>query len=175
MIASLRLSIVSLFFLLSFTACAQQIKPPTADGNPTHFDLSQYPSAKDKVTKSESEWRSLLSPASFDVLRNEGTERAFTGALLNEHHSGVFVCAGCGNPLFSSSTKFESGTGWPSFWAPIEQGRVIEKTDNTFGMSRTEILCARCGGHLGHVFDDGPQPTGLRYCMNSVALKFEGK
>jgi peptide-methionine (R)-S-oxide reductase len=170
------MKITTFFFisLLTLNACAQH---PTAkaDGNPTHFDLSSYPKPTDKVTKSETEWRSLLTPASFDVLRNEGTERPFSGALLNEHGTGIFLCAGCGNPLFSSTTKFESGTGWPSFWAPIDASRVIEHTDNTLGMERTEVLCARCGGHLGHVFDDGPQPTGLRYCMNSVAMKFERK
>jgi peptide-methionine (R)-S-oxide reductase len=168
---------ITAFFLLSLfslNACAQ--KPTTkADGNPTHFDLSSYPKAAEKVTKSDAEWRSALSAASFDVLREEGTERPFTGALLNEHSNGVFVCAGCGNPLFSSATKFESGTGWPSFWAPIEQVRIREHSDVTLGMERTEVRCARCGGHLGHVFDDGPQPTGLRFCMNSVALKFEKK
>ena len=160
--------------LLALNACAQQ---PSAhvDGNPTHFDISSYPKATEKVTKSDAEWRTMLTLASFDVLRQAGTERPFSGSLLNEHETGIFVCAACGNPLFSSATKFESGTGWPSFWAPIEASRVIEKTDNTLGMERTEILCARCGGHLGHVFDDGPQPTGLRYCMNSVALKFEKK
>src|SRR5579871_3491837 len=130
MIASRRLSLFVLLFSCCVVACAQKIKPPTADGNPTHIDLSQYPSAKDKVTKSDAEWRTQLGAESYDVLRQAGTERAFTGSLLNEHHNGVFVCAGCGNPLFSSATKFESGTGWPSFWAPIEANRVIEKTDN---------------------------------------------
>jgi len=168
----MKISAVLFLSLLTLTACAQR-PAGKAEGNPTHFDLTAYPKASEKVTKSESEWRATLTPASFDVLRNAGTERPFTGALLNEHSAGIFVCAGCGNPLFSSATKFESGTGWPSFWAPIEAGRVHEKSDGTLGMERTEVLCARCGGHLGHVFDDGPQPTGLRYCMNSVAMRFE--
>ena len=166
-----RASFLLLSFTLALSACAQQ-HSAKADGNPTHFDLSAYAAPTDKITKSEAEWKASLSPSSFDVLRQQGTERAFTGALLNEHGTGIFVCAGCGNPLFSSATKFESGTGWPSFWAPIEPTRVIQKTDNSFGETRTEIICSRCGGHLGHVFDDGPQPTGKRYCMNGLALRF---
>lgn len=120
---------------------------------------------------SEAEWRKRLSPAAYDVLREGGTERPYTSPLNKEKRRGVFVCAGCALPLFLSSTKFESGTGWPSFYAPRDKA-VIERPDNTLGMRRTEILCRRCGGHLGHVFDDGPPPTGLRYCMNGVALGF---
>jgi peptide-methionine (R)-S-oxide reductase len=125
-----------------------------------------------EVTHTDAEWRKLLTPAQYDVLRQEGTETPWTSPLLKEHRNGTFACAGCALSLFSSKTKFDSGTGWPSFWAPLP-GAVDEATDHTFGMTRTAISCHRCGGHLGHVFDDGPKPTGLRYCMNGVALKFE--
>jgi peptide-methionine (R)-S-oxide reductase len=121
---------------------------------------------------SDAEWKKRLSPAAYDVMRREGTERAGTSPLNHEKRKGTFACAGCDLPLFSSDTKFESGTGWPSFYAPLP-GAVETKTDRTFFMARTEVHCARCVGHLGHVFKDGPPPTGLRYCMNGVALKFE--
>ena len=124
-----------------------------------------------EVTHTDAEWRKLLTPEQYVVLRQEGTERPFTSALLGEHRAGTFGCAGCELPLFASKTKFESGTGWPSFYAPLN-GAVDETEDRTFGMVRTAVACHRCGGHLGHVFPDGPKPTGLRYCMNGVALKF---
>ena len=124
-----------------------------------------------EVTKTDEEWRRLLTPAQYQVLRRADTEPAFTSPLLSEHRKGIFVCAGCELPLFKSETKFESGTGWPSFWSPVE-GAVGANSDRSFGMERTEVHCRRCGGHLGHVFKDGPPPTGLRYCMNGVALKF---
>lgn len=128
-----------------------------------------------KVVKTEAEWKKLLSPDQYAVLREHGTERAFTSPLNDIHDHGTFYCAGCHNPLFSSDTKFNSGTGWPSFYAPLSKNAVKETTDKTYGMVRTEVLCNVCGGHLGHVFDDGPKPTGLRYCMNGVAMTFEKK
>jgi peptide-methionine (R)-S-oxide reductase len=127
----------------------------------------------DKVEKTEEQWRKELTPEQYYVLREEGTERAFTGAYWNNHDKGTYHCAACGLPLFASNTKYDSGTGWPSFYAPIAKNSVIEETDRTLGMTRTEVKCRRCGSHLGHVFDDGPQPTGLRYCMNSISLKLE--
>jgi len=122
--------------------------------------------------KSEDDWRTALTPEQFQVLRNHGTERAGTSPLNKEHRAGVFKCAGCGERLFTSDSKFESGTGWPSFFTPIENA-IETTTDRKFGMQRTEVHCARCKGHLGHVFEDGPPPTGLRYCMNGVSLAFE--
>ncbi len=129
------------------------------------------PARKFAVTHSDDEWRKLLTSEQYNVLREEGTEYPGTSILLNEHRKGVFGCAGCDQDLFSSSTKFESGTGWPSFWAPIENA-VGTLRDTSLGMVRDAVFCSRCGGHLGHVFDDGPKPTGLRYCMNGIAMKF---
>jgi peptide-methionine (R)-S-oxide reductase len=127
----------------------------------------------EKVQKPDAEWQKQLSPDSFEVTRHEGTERPFTGKYVNNHEHGIYKCICCGNALFSSETKFESGTGWPSFWAPIAKENVIERSDMSLGMMRTEVKCAECDAHLGHVFDDGPrQHTGLRYCMNSVSLDF---
>jgi peptide-methionine (R)-S-oxide reductase len=134
---------------------------PTTASTQGHFAVNRTPA----------EWRKLLGPERYHILREAGTEQPFTSPLLEEHRRGTFVCAGCANPLFNSATKFESGTGWPSFWKALP-GRVVTRADHSLLMDRTEVLCARCGGHLGHLFDDGPKPTDLRYCMNGLALGF---
>ena len=128
--------------------------------------------SKEKVDKSEEDWRKSLTPMQYHILREKGTERAFTGRYWNHKEDGTYTCAGCGQELFNSDTKFESGSGWPSFWEAIDKSKVVLKDDLSYGMRRIEVLCSRCGGHLGHVFDDGPQPTGMRYCINSESLDF---
>jgi peptide-methionine (R)-S-oxide reductase len=139
---------------------------------PRHRTASAAQSPAFPVTHTDAEWRFLLSPAAYDVLRRRGTEIPFSSKLDFETRAGTYACAGCNLPLFSSATKYDSHTGWPSFWQPLPKA-VAESGDSTFGMVRTEVHCVRCGGHLGHVFPDGPRPTGLRYCMNGVALTFE--
>jgi len=134
-------------------------------------DMKAFPPVGSHLQLSEEQWRERLSPAQYHILREQGTEPPFSGRHVHEKRKGVFVCAACGAPLFSSEAKFESGTGWPSFFEPIS-GRVAEERDLSLGMARTEVHCARCGGHLGHVFSDGPRPTGLRYCINSLSLDF---
>lgn len=129
---------------------------------------------KPKIEKTDAEWRAELAER-YHILREKGTERAFTGAYWDNHQAGTYVCAACGEELFSSDTKYDSGSGWPSFFAPADPSAVEEHRDVSHGMTRTEITCARCGGHLGHLFDDGPNPTGMRYCINSASLKFEKK
>jgi peptide-methionine (R)-S-oxide reductase len=149
-------------FLLSAAAAAAAT--PALSGSA--FGAGRFP-----LSLTDAEWRKRLTPDQYAILRQAGTERPGTSPLLNEHRTGVFSCAGCNLDAFSSKTKFESGTGWPSFWDVLPKA-VVRDTDPSLGMVRTEILCARCGGHMGHVFDDGPKPTGLRYCMNGLALKF---
>lgn len=139
---------------------AYRYAPPAEEGLVENFDTTEV------------YWKNILAPMAYQVLREEGTERAFTGALWDNKKEGIYTCAGCGLPLFSSATKYESGTGWPSFYEPIHPNYIGKHEDKRYGMLRTEVHCARCGGHQGHVFPDGPQPTGLRYCINSVSLNF---
>ncbi|MBO0935255.1 peptide-methionine (R)-S-oxide reductase MsrB [Fibrella sp. HMF5335] len=139
------------------------------------YSQGQTPPGGKTVTKTDAEWKKQLTPDQYEVLRKHGTERAGTSPLLNVHEDGTFYCAGCHNPLFSYKTKFESGTGWPSFYEPISKNAVKVAKDNSYGMERDEVVCSVCNGHLGHVFNDGPKPTGLRYCMNGVAMTFAKK
>jgi len=153
---------------------AQNESPaPTLESTPTK-EVAQA-TMNTKVTKTDEEWKKELTPEQYDVLRQKGTERAFTGKYWNTKAAGTYRCAGCGEILFESDTKFDSGCGWPSFYAPAASKAVAENQDNSLFMQRTEVLCSKCGGHLGHVFEDGPNPTGLRYCINSASLEFEPK
>ncbi|HYO09178.1 MAG TPA: peptide-methionine (R)-S-oxide reductase MsrB [Tepidisphaeraceae bacterium] len=173
------LLVATLLVIVAATACdgsAHATDPgaPAATTAPSEkVDVYKNAQRNDVVKKSEAEWKKQLAPEQFHVLREKGTERAFTGKTWDNHEAGTYACAGCGLPLFASETKFESGTGWPSFWKPISGDAVHVGTDSSHGMSRDEVTCARCGGHLGHVFTDGPAPTGLRYCMNSAAMNFQ--
>lgn len=156
------LIITTLFFIL--IGCASNSNDKIKDEN-----------MKFEINKTEKEWKGTLTPEQYNVLREKGTEQAFTGRYYHNTEKGVYLCAGCGNELFYSDAKFDSGSGWPSFWVPVSEKSVVTQPDNSHSMRRTEILCGKCGSHLGHVFDDGPKPTGMRYCVNSLSLNFNAE
>jgi peptide-methionine (R)-S-oxide reductase len=164
-----RYFIALVLLVVTQISCAQQ------DGKNKAVGVKTDDNRDEKIVKTEEEWKQLLEPEEFEILRNKGTEYAFTGEYNFHKEKGIYQCAGCGNELFASKTKYDSGSGWPSFYAPVNDHAVEQKPDNRFGMTGLEILCSKCGGHLGHVFDDGPKPTGLRYCINSAALDFKKK
>jgi peptide-methionine (R)-S-oxide reductase len=173
---SMFLAVMGLFVVAGCERGNQNPVASTAAGSRAMQAVSTQPlTPVEKVVKSDEEWKKTLTPEQYHILRERGTERPFGNAYNGNHEHGVYVCAACGLELYSSEQKFESGTGWPSFWAPIAANHVLVTKDDSLGMERDEVVCARCGGHLGHVFDDGPKPTGLRYCMNSGAMKFEKK
>jgi peptide-methionine (R)-S-oxide reductase len=165
-------SILAVVVLVTFVGTYLRVATPAV---PTQTGQDQTPQPARRVVKTDAEWKKQLTPDQYEVLRRHGTERPNTSPLLHVHDDGTFACAGCKNPLFSYKTKFESGTGWPSFYQPISKNAVKVGRDNSYGMVRDEVVCAVCDGHLGHVFNDGPKPTGLRYCMNGVAMVFEKK
>ncbi len=159
--------VISILILSQLSFCQQKGDKSVTENNSTSTTF--------EIEKPDSAWKKILTPEQYQVLREKGTEYAFSGKYYLYDKKGIYRCAACGNPLFDSKTKYHSGSGWPSFYKPIDEDAVVLRPDNSDGMKRTEILCGRCGGHLGHVFEDGPKPTGLRYCVNSIAMEFEKK
>lgn len=174
----MKVAVITLILSFFLVACAQkqtQVQSSSQEPSamlPEKYQQEDY-ALTERIEKTEAEWKAQMTKDEFYVMREKGTERAFTGKYWDNKAEGIYTCGACGLPLFSSETKFKSGTGWPSFYAKIHDSHVKEETDRTFGMVRTEVLCARCDAHLGHVFSDGPRPTGLRYCINSVSLNFK--